>query len=306
MAAITGFVHWKIRSVSRPPSSRCSISDAPPPVTAPDPSPAAADGVERVAAATEVGAGAEAPAPAGDDHHPDLVVGVDAVEGVAQLALHRDGEGVQPVGAVEGDGGDAVGDLEIDVVHAGMVARASTTHRAPMGRPSCPQLPRMPDIPNISHGMCSSSACGVGDDFFSGGDDRGAPSQLPAPRSSSSALSVGGMAVKPSLSRLIDRPADGPARSARPVRAPSWRAPRPRRAPTPPARPGGCGRRRAARADGRGTKPTTMPGDDHRAETDLGRSRSCRSTASAARLMNEPTRKKPASVPRIRRPSSLA
>ena len=105
IAAITGLVHWKMRRVSRPPSSRWACGSAPPVAGLPGVD------VEGVAAALEVGAGAEPPAPPGDHHHPDLGVLVDPVERRPQLALHRDGEGVEAVGPVEGDREDPVGEV---------------------------------------------------------------------------------------------------------------------------------------------------------------------------------------------------
>ena len=45
--------------------------------------------VERVAAPAQVGAGAEAPALAGDDDRAHVVVGIGAVEGLDQLPAHR-------------------------------------------------------------------------------------------------------------------------------------------------------------------------------------------------------------------------
>ena len=57
---------------------------------------------ERLAAARQVGAGAEAAAPAGDDHGPHVVVGVGAIERVDHLAHHRAGEGVEHARAGRG------------------------------------------------------------------------------------------------------------------------------------------------------------------------------------------------------------
>ena len=56
---------------------------------------------ERLAPTAEVGAGAERPARAGDDHGAHVVVGVDLIERVDHLAHHRAGERVHPVGAVQ-------------------------------------------------------------------------------------------------------------------------------------------------------------------------------------------------------------
>ena len=77
IAAITGLVHSNTRSMKRPPPSRGTRRRS---LALPRPV------IERLAAARQVGAGAEPAAGAGDDHHPDLVVGVGAVERLDQLA----------------------------------------------------------------------------------------------------------------------------------------------------------------------------------------------------------------------------
>ena len=77
---------------------------------------AALAGVERPAAAAEVGAGAEAAPRARDDHRAHVVVGVDAVERVDQLLHHRRGERVEPLRAVQGDGRHAIGDVIEDLL----------------------------------------------------------------------------------------------------------------------------------------------------------------------------------------------
>ncbi len=64
--------------------------------------------VEGGAATGEVGAGAEAAAGPGDDHRLHFIVGVGGVEGGDHVGHHARGEGVQPIGPVEGDGRDAV------------------------------------------------------------------------------------------------------------------------------------------------------------------------------------------------------
>jgi hypothetical protein len=82
-AAITGFFDSKIRSVSRPPPSRCSSMDS-----------ARVAEVERAAASREVRACAECAACAGDDDGAHVVVGVGARERIEQLVLHAPGVGV--------------------------------------------------------------------------------------------------------------------------------------------------------------------------------------------------------------------
>ena len=111
MAPITGFNERKIRNETSPPPSRGTPAEVwmsePPRLKVSAPSP-------------EVGAGAEpAPSP-GHDDRPHVVVRVGAVERVDELVHHLVGERVEPVGAIEGDGGDAVGHVEGDlgVLHA--------------------------------------------------------------------------------------------------------------------------------------------------------------------------------------------
>ena len=70
IAAITGLVHSKIRSVSRPPLSRGDSGLR----------PRGSRLVNVSLAALEVGAGAEPAAGAGDDHRAHLVVGVSPFE----------------------------------------------------------------------------------------------------------------------------------------------------------------------------------------------------------------------------------
>src|SRR5437773_4011064 len=79
---------------------------------------------ERVAAGLHVGAGAEGPPRAGDDDGAHPVVGVGRGVGVAELGAHRAAERVEPVRAVQGDHGDAVGRLDGDrIVAHGYSAR---------------------------------------------------------------------------------------------------------------------------------------------------------------------------------------
>src|SRR6185437_10672402 len=65
--------------------------------------------VEGVGATREVGTGAKASAPPGDDDRTHVVIGVGAVEGVDHFVLHLPGERVELFRAVEGDGKDAIG-----------------------------------------------------------------------------------------------------------------------------------------------------------------------------------------------------
>ena len=110
-AAITGFFDSKIRRDTRPPPSRGIPSLAG--------RLAATAAAERLAPAGEIGTGAEAPTPAGDDDRPYRVVGVGAIERVDHLGHHRARERVEHLRPVEREGGDAVADVQFDlrVVH---------------------------------------------------------------------------------------------------------------------------------------------------------------------------------------------
>jgi hypothetical protein len=63
---------------------------------------------QQVAHHLHVGAGAEAAAGAGEHQHPHLRRRRGADDGRVQVVAHGPGEGVQPLGAVEDDPGDAV------------------------------------------------------------------------------------------------------------------------------------------------------------------------------------------------------
>jgi hypothetical protein len=63
-------------------------------------------------------AGAEGAAGAGEHQHADGLVGLDGVEGGAQLGVHLAGEAVELVRAVEREAGDAVGNLKNDSMAA--------------------------------------------------------------------------------------------------------------------------------------------------------------------------------------------
>ena len=123
IAAITGFRHLKMRSVTRPPPSRTCVAVVDRAVGQPLHRPAPRVAVERVGAGGEVGAGAEAAAGAGDDDGAHIVVLVGRVEGVDQLLLHRAVEGVELVGPVQRDGEDLIVDLVLDglIRHGGFL-----------------------------------------------------------------------------------------------------------------------------------------------------------------------------------------
>jgi hypothetical protein len=102
----------------------------------------AAAPVKRLAAAGQIGPGAEGAAGAGDHDHTHLVVLVGAVEGLDQLASHRVGPRVQPLGTVQGDGEDAILELVADLLklHGG----AGPSDRGWKADSRCPGRPRAP------------------------------------------------------------------------------------------------------------------------------------------------------------------
>ena len=65
----------------------------------------------------DVAAGAEGAPGAGDDDGADARLGVEGAEGVAELGVDLEGERVEPLGAVEGDGRD--GGRRVDGVEEG-------------------------------------------------------------------------------------------------------------------------------------------------------------------------------------------
>jgi hypothetical protein len=71
--------------------------------------------VEGAAAGGEVGAGTEAAAGAGDDDDADLIVGIGALQGVDQFALHDGGVGVEFFRAIERERQDPVLDIVEDL-----------------------------------------------------------------------------------------------------------------------------------------------------------------------------------------------
>ena len=71
----------------------------------------------------DVAAGAEGAAGAGDDDGADAGLGVERAEGVAELGVDLEGERVEPLGAVEGDGRD--GGRRVDGVEEGSWLQAS-------------------------------------------------------------------------------------------------------------------------------------------------------------------------------------
>ena len=75
--------------------------------------------------AGDVGAGAEAAAGARDDDGPDAVIGAGFGEDREEVLLEAAAEGVEPLGAVEGDHGDVVLPVveKVFVGHAGSFAR---------------------------------------------------------------------------------------------------------------------------------------------------------------------------------------
>ena len=108
IAATIGFRQRNIRSAIRPPLSRGMPLGASSSVPR-----SAARATTSKPPAGEVVAGAERAAGAGHDDRAHVVVGVDAVPDVDQLALHRRVQRVQHVGPVECDRRDPVVDRRI-------------------------------------------------------------------------------------------------------------------------------------------------------------------------------------------------
>jgi hypothetical protein len=107
MAAMTGFLHSKSRSVRIPPPSRCS-DPAAVPVLGVVLLPTAVEGTPSPA---EIGPGAVAAAGAGEDDCSYLVVGICIVENLQQLLEHGRIEGVEAVRSVQRDGEDTISNL---------------------------------------------------------------------------------------------------------------------------------------------------------------------------------------------------
>jgi hypothetical protein len=70
----------------------------------------------------EVVAAAEALAGAGQRDHVNGRIEVRPLDALDQLARHLEGDAVAPLGAVEGDAGDAPIDLVVERLHAGSPA----------------------------------------------------------------------------------------------------------------------------------------------------------------------------------------
>src|SRR5438067_1816962 len=66
---------------------------------------------------TRAAAGAKAASGAGHDDRADLGIGAQALQRFAEALQHRRRERVQPIGAIEGQPGDAVFDLFQQVRH---------------------------------------------------------------------------------------------------------------------------------------------------------------------------------------------
>src|SRR6185503_17021313 len=82
----------------------------------------------------EILAGTERPAGAGEDDGPHGVVRREGPERRDQPLLERDGQGVERVWSVEGDGADPVGRLDPEIRHLGQAGAANP--RASTRRPS--------------------------------------------------------------------------------------------------------------------------------------------------------------------------
>ncbi len=93
---------------------------------------------ERRTAAPQICPGAERPPAAGDDHGPNIVVGVGEIERCAELPTHQIGERVHPVGTVQRDGCDVVCDVVGDLLEGAHVLTLPTeVRRRGSAKPRC-------------------------------------------------------------------------------------------------------------------------------------------------------------------------
>ena len=101
----------------------------------------------------QVASGGESTAGAGDDHRTQTLVEVDGADHLFEFGDHRRGDRVEPVGAVEGDAGDAVGLLVRDVL--------KLFYGLPLDRHDSPRcLSAMKPSSTAAH-RCGCSRCGV-------------------------------------------------------------------------------------------------------------------------------------------------
>ncbi len=103
-------------------------------------------GVEVVALSGEsldVAAGAEHLAGAGDEDGADVGIDVAAEGGVRELGGELGGHGVGGVGAVEGDGGDVVADVEeqVRILHVRAPPGTECAYLGPPPKATSPILP---------------------------------------------------------------------------------------------------------------------------------------------------------------------
>src|SRR5439155_15061958 len=107
--------------------------------------PAVGPGEAAAGERLDVGAAREGLARAGHDRGPDVRLCLDALPAGAQLVLHLLVHRVLPLGAIERDGGDPVGDLEAHGVHAASAntkagGKATRSPRSPAPFPCAARL----------------------------------------------------------------------------------------------------------------------------------------------------------------------
>ena len=137
IAAITGLCDSKIRSVTRPPPSRGDVVAV-----------ASRSRQSNVVAAAARSAPAQNAAPrAGDDHGADVVVGVGASNASISSSIIVGGERVQPVGPVQRDRQDAVGDLVADVLSSTGCALTQIVLWTTLDHPRGPRRTHAREIP---------------------------------------------------------------------------------------------------------------------------------------------------------------
>ena len=96
----------------------------------------------RGAQVRQVGAGAEGPALAGDDDGAHALVGLHGLDRGDEVVAEGAAQGVAPVGVVEGEEGDAVGDVGADEAHGVVVILLRRGRRRGSGGRTARRPPR--------------------------------------------------------------------------------------------------------------------------------------------------------------------
>ena len=256
-----------------------------------DPQEALVDGAQArpfgLGQVAEVGAGAERRRRPGHHHRTDAVVGLDALHGGHDLLHHRGGEGVALGRVVQGEGGDAVGDVDQDEGHGPAVCHGPTVD--PMAAASVrPQIERLLDE---EPGRTMAVIVQAGD------DDRAVTGAASAvARSVAERRLADGPAAAGELERAAAPPPEPPGRAGRVRRRPgSGRAPvGGDRRPAPAAR-----HRRRAPGDGAGRRePGGQPGHAPAGGPQRGRPADARRAGGAARRAWRGGRRPPQPPPR--------